>query len=231
MQAGFACALFYFGLTNPNTDYLHKAAQIAIAYKGTYTEKHPGLLGCLAPTSHSYPVLDLQSNNSYVWKTNGWREITCSDYNSGNNDYEDISHGVQTLIYPRAINNRLESNSVMLFDDYDMIRFRNTFSFNVYAGASSGCPQFHSGVEGDDVINYDSSFNGLNTLEIRSLSWMPFYKYDSYSSSPDVYDIIMNYYACDVLNSISNVATGLDFNGLSEVVSAQWDKLRPRFYC
>ena len=224
MQAGFACALFYFGLTDPNTDYLHKAAQIAIAYKGTYTEKHPGLLGCLTPTSHTYPVLDLQSNNSYVWKTNGWREITCSDYNNGGNDYEDISHGVQTLIYPRAINNRLESNSVVLFDDYDMIRFRNTFSFNVYAGTSSGCPQFHPGVDGDDVINYESNFNGLDALKIRSLAWMPFYKYDSYSSTPDVYDIVMNYYACDILNSISNVATGLDFYGLSEVVSAQWDK-------
>ena len=223
-QAGFACALFYFGLTNPNTDYLHKAAKIAIAYKGTYTEKHPGFLGCATPTSHTHPVLDLQSNNSYVWKGNGWREINCGDVQNGDNDYEDISHGVSTLIYPRAINNRLESNNVMLFDDNDMIRFRNTFSFNVYAGTSSSCPQFHSGVDGDDVINYDSDFNGLNTLKVRTLAWMPFYKFDSYSSTPDVYDIVMNYYACDILNSISNIASGLDFYGLSEVVAAQWDK-------
>lgn len=225
MQAGFASALFYLGITDPNTDYLHKAVQIAKAYKGTYIEKHPDIFNlCLFPSSHTYPVMDLQSNNSYVWKTNGWREITCNDYKEGKNDYEDISHAIQGLIYPRAIHNRLESNSVVLFDDNDMTRFRNTFSFNIYAGNSSGCPHFHSGIDGDDIVNYNSGFNGLDALKIRALSWMPFYKYDSYSSAPDVYDIVMSYYVCDILNNINNIESGMDFYGLSEVVAAQWDK-------
>jgi hypothetical protein len=33
-QSSFGAALFYIGITNPNTDYLHKAAMIALAYKG-----------------------------------------------------------------------------------------------------------------------------------------------------------------------------------------------------
>lgn len=228
-QAGFACALFYLGITDPNTDYLHKAAQIAKAYKGTVDDQSNcyQLFGDWYGVGYNdtRDVTELQSNNSYVWKSNGWRRETCAGaHGNSPDDYEDISHAVQTLIYPQAINNRLQSNGVMLFDDNDMIRYRNTFSYNIFAGYSSSCPQFHSGVDGDDVITYNSSLGGLNTLKIRALAWMPFYKYDGYSSVPDVYNIVMDYYACDVLNNISNVASGMDYYGLSEVISAQWNK-------
>lgn len=161
-QAGFACTLFYLGETDPNTDYSHKAARIGLAHKGSYIEKHP-ISGCSITSSHSYPVLKLLSNNSYVWKTNGWREVTCNEFQAGTNDYEDISHAVQVLIFPRAIHNKLTSSGNMIFDDNDMVRFKNMFLYNIFAGYTSGCPQFHSGIDGDDVCNYNHAFDGLNT--------------------------------------------------------------------
>ncbi len=224
-QTGFGCALFYLGATDQNSEYLQKVAQIALAYKGTWNERNPHpTFSCLfGGVIHTHPVLKLLSNNSYVWKTNGWRERICSEHNNGTTDFEDISHAVQTLIFPLAIHNRLESNNVMLFNDNDLVRFRNTFSFNIYAGTISGCPRFHAGIDGDDEITYGNSYS-FNTLRIRSLAWMPFYKFDFLSSNPNVYDIIMDYYACDVLDNINNISYGLDFYGLSEVVAAQWDK-------
>ena len=224
LQSGFACALYYFWLTDHgHTDYYDKAISIASAYKGTYCVEIPDILGCLG---HYHDYLDVLgiSNSSYLWKHNGWRQQNCSEY-GGTNDYEDMSHAALTMQFPRAINNKLETGGIKYFDDDDMTLFRNTFLFNIYAGEDeNGCPQFHPGIDGNDDINYRTEFNGLNSLKTTSLAWMPFYKYDTYNPPFNVYDIVMKYYTHDILNNINNIVYGNEFLGLSEVVLAQWDK-------
>lgn len=53
---------------------------------------------------------------------------------------------------------------------------------------------------------------------------MPFYKFDDPNSSTTVYNILMDYYTCDIANNINTITEGMDFNGLAEVAAAQWDK-------
>lgn len=237
MQAGFACSLFYIGIVDGNEEnYLYKAARIAERYKSSVDDEslcyQDGNGDWHSDGTQNRSIMELQSNNSFIWSSWGWNVITCKDaYSSTAPNYEDISHGVQTLIFPRAINEKLESNDVMLFTDDDMQSYRNTFSFNIfdqYLLDQNSCndPIFHNGVSGNDLITdiTNGPITTENYFNDRSLAWMPFYKYDM-DDGYNVYDIIMSYYACNVLNNISGtVSCGMDFYGLSEVVAAQWDK-------
>jgi len=236
-QAGFACALFYLGLTDPNTDYLHKAAEIAKAYKGIVIDQ-----GCkqkkngkwkVSGTAPRLVTVTLSSNNSYIWKSAGWRIEHCGERHGDKpDDYEDLAHGIQTLIFPMAIHNKLESNDVMLFDDTDMERYSNTFSENVFGQYSGSCPNIHGGVDGDDVIAYRINdkgvhdYDGLNNSNMlqAALAWMHFYKFNPATPPYDVYSIIMNLYDCRFKNNRSAIDVGQSYYGLSEVVKAQWEK-------
>jgi hypothetical protein len=238
-QAGFGAALFYLGLANPNQDYLDKAGYIGTAYKGNYTSTSscPIFLGTPIILT---PVFQTLANNSYVWPGTGWQPLRCGSCNAGTlaqslssiqayTDYEDISHARQSLLYPFAINNKLSVNGTSLFNDYDMIKFRNTFALNIYAGVdNASCPQFHVAVDGDDYSKAGDcaeEFSGLNSKKQLALSYMPLYKYDSYKTEGnDVYDIVMNYYNCDIANDVVKQKDGVVILGLAETVAAQWDK-------
>jgi len=250
-QDGFGAALFYLGITDPNPDYLHKAAMMALAYKGVVYDEtncdwdcnifgnncHWESDGFTTPRN----VIELLSNNSYSWKGLGWHQADCVELNNTVNpdDYEDISHGIQSLVFPRTIYNKLTTNGNMCFDDEDMIRFRNTFAKNVFAGYTNDCPDIHSAVDGDDIITYriNSSgvhdYDGFNNEAMLSVStsWMDFYNWDEAdvtATSPNVYEIIMKNYECRFVNEPTNKYFtghgGIPIYGLAQLVDAQWDK-------
>jgi len=225
MQSGFGAALFYLGKSSASINgfiYLDKAAGMAQAYKGTYSEDHRNPpFGCIFPTNHIHPIFET-INGADIWKWNGWREQTCSETDEGKNDYEDASHAIQTLIFPQAINLKPVSGSVIEFDNTNMLKFRNTFTHQIFHQYTNGCPQFHACVDGDDVNNDPDGPSGLNNPEILKIifAWMPFYKMDAQASPPNVYDILSDYYK----NCWNNVVDyGTTYLGLSEVANAQWD--------
>ena len=223
MQAAFGCALFYLGEATADKYYLQKARKIALAYKGTREEKQsigPKFNPCLLKATRNLPVLVLLENNSYIWKSYGWRAVNCGDFQNDDNDFEDLSHAIQTLIFPIAISNRLKNEGKFLFGDAEMIRFKNTLTKNVFAGNVDGCPQFHAAIDGDDTLNYNSYFNGFNSSNIRTLSWMSLADFDETNADPKLYEIIMNFYQCSVAGNNKIISAGLDIFGLAHVAAA-----------
>jgi hypothetical protein len=241
-QSAFGVAMFYLGHAYPNEFltgshyYLHKADAMAQLYQTTIN-----LDDDCACVSYLSKIFHLPSTNAYWWYDYGWRVTyygcglaDCEPYIGHSNQpkcdeyqeyLEDISHGILTLFFPRVVYEYSFSSSITLDD---MTYWRNTFAKNIYDGSGN----FRNNVMGTNDQQYLG--HNLNDLRWRVLGWMPFYKYDDYDSSPiPLYDIVMNYYANGVpgdqysstLNyPVVNLQDGLDYLGLSEVVSAQWDK-------
>lgn len=226
MQAGFACALYYLSQTDLHFNGFEKACAIASAYKGNYILKKALIPPNFLLTRKKIPVLQLTNKNAYLWGTNGWRAIPPKEEKGGLNAYEDISHGIQSLFYPLLIQNKLKMNGKFIIDSLDMLRFRNTFVYHVYAGDSLGVPQFHSDIDGDDFVKYDQRFNGINRFDIRCLTWMPLHQFDKdASTTPQLFDIVMRFYTKKVATNEVKITTGMDFLGLAYVVAAQWKKV------
>ncbi|MFH2141210.1 MAG: 3-coathanger stack domain-containing protein [Bacteroidota bacterium] len=234
-QSCMGVSLYYLGRSYQNSSselsliFLSKAARLAELFKTTREEKRPNYLNlCWPPEVFNIDVLE-NYNNSYIWKYNGWRDYTCNEFNEDKVYYDNISHGAQTMIFPLAINNELSLNNIMLFDDSDMLKFRNTFTKIVFANQySENCPDIHVSVNGSDRNEEytDPTYSVLNYYRIRSFSWMPLYKFDDLGSSPNVYDIVMDVYSNNQCWG-GDIYTGADYCGLSHIVTAQWDKECP----
>jgi hypothetical protein len=168
------------------------------------------------------------SANAYWWYHSGWRVarecLNTKSYEQYTKFFEDLSHGALTLSLVLDYYNCLG-----LFSTADMVRFRNTFTKLLYNGdgtfnnAVNGAdnPIFHNG-------NSDSEWPH-NLLKMSSMAYMPFSRFDNLSTAPNVYNIIMNFYAGNVSNMAIplNGMDGLPHKGHAETVKAQWERECP----
>lgn len=246
MQAGFGGALLYLGqLSTINStysglgSYLEKGADIARLYKSDVDLDDK--CNCFL---YQEPVLRTTTNNAYWWYHAGWK-ITydgcavnaCPPYVHFNKQpqypeytqfVEDISHGVTTMIVPHvAYEIGLFTHGNYPFSDVEMIRFRNMFTKDIFDGNTTS-PGFHNAVNGADAPVSPSGYdNQFNAFKYTSMAYMPLYKFDGLdntATAPDVYDIVLKFFENDVYTSPGNLSGGLELNGISQTVSAQWEK-------
>lgn len=228
-QSGIGTALYYLGEAAPNSTYLSMAAAIADRYFSIINDEAEcyQLFGTWYHNSQSERYVTEFDNGAYQWTHFGWRRETCTErHGSEPNDYEDISHAVTDFLMLRATHDReIPSGGPVYFNGTDMLRFRNTFTQNVYAGNDGdGCPQFHASVSGDDDIAYRPSYNGVGTLNRSSLAWMWLQAFDDMGSPPNVYDMVMDYYACRIMPYSNGIQGSVEQYGLADVVAAQWQR-------
>ncbi|MBK6755104.1 MAG: T9SS type A sorting domain-containing protein [Flavobacteriales bacterium] len=240
-NASFSGPLLYLGhLSTVNSEYaacghfLDKGALQATLFKGLLPEEDK----C---TCDDFPqgVLQVLPNGSYTWYHSGWSLPTdncvvgCVSpyYFSSTPDVElytefieDLSHAVTTLILPRLAHQiELYTGGNYPFTDVEMVRFRNTFTKNLWSAADE---DFYNTTAG--TLGPFSDNNGPNQAigwhKYKSLAWMPLWKFDAQAgSSPNVYDIIMDFYESDMYPQPANDFGGQTHYGVAEVVSAQWE--------
>ncbi|MFH2143271.1 MAG: T9SS type A sorting domain-containing protein [Bacteroidota bacterium] len=248
MQSGFATALIFLGLSYTDyydikyADYRAKAVKIVDLYKSNVSLFRDS--DCDLPVSECFSLNVLQTfNNSYWWYHSGWSQKPtpnpwCSNDRGKCSEYkefiDDISHGAKVLFFPKAI---YENYSTILFTEYDMIKWRNMFTENIYDGSG----EFYCAVNGTDGPIFTGHGNAPDPncpnficphsyLKMRSLAYMPLYKFDELAGGGNnVYDVVMNFYVNYVNDATFQTyeMEGLDYLGLSETVVAQWDKECP----
>jgi hypothetical protein len=224
-QFCIANSLLYFGMTDPNDDYIIKARAISDNAIGTYRKRD-----CNTLFFHNENIEgDFLMNNTLIWHSNGWLKIDCGSEQY--EDYEDVGHAVQVLTFVHSLYNTSSYHTINDFGLSEMIQLRNMFMQNVWINTVDiECPpSFHAGIDGDDVIESAHQYDGINNIlaKWRVLSFMPFYLFDQYSNGYDLYDVDMAFYKCAVYDDDSSFliySGGSDLNGISDVVAAQWDK-------
>ncbi len=244
----FAAALLLMGETNSdfghgNLRSIHLAKSQIIA--GLHKSSINLIDGCNCNLSgcatYNHPVLRLMNNNnnSYFWFHSGWgivkENCVLHPFNpqpkiSNYTEFvEDVSHGAMDLWFVRACYEAQLApcnNCTPYFTLTEMERFRNTLTKNIYYTDNTG-GHFHNAVNGanNQIANSNCTQNCPPDLfwgEV--LDWMPLYKFDN-SSSPKVYDILMNHTIGLIQNPTTRFLSGAQsYLGFSEVVKAQWDK-------
>ncbi len=253
-QAPWGLTLIYMYLAEGynGDDYGVMALQMAQLYLLHYVDlfKDPDCEDSLATSEcFSLPVLRWKSNNSYWWYHSGWSvnkhyhlacifnepyRGRCSGYTAGK---ESLDYGTLDILFPLLYNKYADYfnphlTSGLYFEDYQMVRFRNTFTKNLYAGAGN----FNCAVdgtdgpiyEGDDIVTECPD----NYKRTSCPAWMPLYKFDDIGDGTHtVYEIIMDYYNNYLKNSTSDEVrkyfVTIQYKGLADIVSAQWDKECP----
>ncbi|MBI3501624.1 MAG: T9SS type A sorting domain-containing protein [Bacteroidetes bacterium] len=240
MQSTYAAALLLIGLVENIQDYQDKAFHISQEYKSSIDYFRDDNCEFGPSKCFSSDFLEVNAaSNSYYWSDAGWscnQHNHCSTKRCSDCDWhvkEDINHAVFTLIFPRAVYN---TGQVWGFSSDDMVRFHNTLTRNIYVGSNSSQTGFFwANVQGGNDLTSD----GIDqTLDHTAFAYMPFYKFDGlYGSQQSVYDILMPFYSY-LLSGYSSAsspnhnffmhhAPGTLFYGLSEIVSAQWNKENP----
>lgn len=190
-QAPFGCALIYMYLANPaRTDYGVKAVHMARAYLVTGN----GILGYNA------------SANAYTWYHDGWQKVRhkiymvppyiWSAWEFDKEFKEDAAHGCWDIYFPLLYNKYYSSITGTItgnqyFEDYQLVRFKNTFSELIY---EPGYP-FNCNVMGN-CAGPMSGVTQESDVQMNMKCWIDFYKYDfvANSGSHKVYDILMTHY-------------------------------------
>jgi hypothetical protein len=207
---------------------------------------------CIQPYNIELPLFHLNlNNNSYWWYSNGWRVNKWLDANCGDNnilqnncvlnsdnylDYtwlvEDGSHAITDLMFVKAayelgLNN---TNDSELFYETDMIRFKNTFTKNLYSFPTNS---FKNRVDGNNLpddnpeddcgnLTGDLSLDDCYLTQMTAFSFL--YNFDFYQNNPSsVYSIIMNLFHDRLYNSPSDLGGAIQLYGLSEAINMQWN--------
>jgi hypothetical protein len=193
MQAPFGCALIYMYLVNGNTSntYGSKAVEMARAY----LTSRGGILGYNSAAK------------AYTWYHDGWQEarhhLWGDNFGPWSNWYldteheEDTGHGSIDISFP-ILYNKYYSNITgtitgnQYFEDYQMVRFKNTFSQLIFSNASA---PFNCTVFGD-CAGQVPEVETTSDVQMNAKSWIDLYKYDFVTNSEPnkVYEILMNYY-------------------------------------
>ena len=184
------------------------------------------------------------NKNAYWRFYHGWsRKLIQPQNNSCANDcrrpcgdltefLEDFGHADFTMEFP------IHAIPFGYFSDGHMIRWRNTFTKSFWDENLNG---FHSSVLGTDYdfsnnLNcQESVFNCYFFVRENPLLFAPLYKFDgadATATSPNVYDILMNFYNNTVYPALTYINGNPDptffsnrtIYGLSRLVAAQWDK-------
>jgi len=230
MQAGFARAFLFMGLANKRDDYFNKAKRLAELYKSKveFNDK-------CEKRKYSNQVLVLDTvKNSYWWYHMGWkvnyrnckmRLNQMPDYNYYTFYVEDVNHGAMVTLFPLDY---YKYASDTIFTEEDMVRFRNTFTKNIYNGK-----KYNTGLDGTNGKTYiERAYDSITIEEIlRYFSlpyscWAEFDGVDETADSPDVYDLTMkdyiNYFTD--LKRLPAYYSGQKCLGHSMLVSQQWEK-------
>ena len=205
---------------------------LVYAWRVTYNETINTVLAQkLAKLAGFYYDLALDGNhydsqsNSYQWQHGG--------FNCDGGDMEDAGHATWDLWFATAYNrfyNELYQNitSNAYFHDESMTRFRNTFTKNIYEPNQTG---FYDKVDGSGS---EWLFANSPVEAQQCLGWSGLYKWDGWdntATTPNVYDILMGYYADNLdgitVNDISNLGEFWDAGrimGFANLVFSQWEK-------
>ena len=215
-QAPWGCALIYMYLANGDAKigYATKAVQLARLFLNS------GML--------SYDA----TNNAYNWIGYGWA--------SGNTTLkEDIGHGGWDIMFPMLYNKFYNSfyphvTAGKYFEDYQMVRFKNTVSRNLFNYSASNISQtyldkttFYCTTSGS-CANYFPAAAVQADFQPCGKLWTDLYKYDNVSGSKGakVYDIMMQFYI-NVESNYSATNTnygGLNIKGLADMCAANFLK-------
>jgi hypothetical protein len=236
-----------FGYGDNRPLYLARARKIAALYKGNVfiNDDCNNII-------YFNPVLLPHSNDSYYWYLRTWGDTkrVCAGNPFILNHYnwyyysefiEDVAHGAMSIVFPRVCyehNLTPPGSSTNYFGVNEMMKFRNTFAYNIFDYTNN---IFHNNVYGTDgpiTDNPGIDPNQFATSEV--LNWMPLQKLDYLE--PDVnhkvYSIIKKQFdylmANDHVNAIlpSGYAASTNLKylsgytsylGLSEIVKAQWE--------
>ncbi len=226
LQSAIAAAMYYMGQNDPNEYYLQAADDIASDWFRT--------LVCFPELR---PVLELAPPNRYQWVDIGWK-YPCPD---SDDDYEDLSHAMQSLELPMTVkdNTIWAPYHTQVFSETDLVRLHNAYTEGAYAGATPFTidgvdyenPHFHAGIDGDDDIDYNTVFSGLDQTRgtVYSATWLSKWDDTSGASQQTLYDLIMKLYFHDLygqgvsaLGQYTN-ATSIPY-GLAQLVSEQWER-------
>lgn len=222
-QAPFGMAFIYLYLSDPSrTDYGVHAVEMARAYLTT----RGGILTYNA------------ANAAYLWYHDGWQQRRDHTWTAWYNDhefFEDIGHGSFDILFPVLYNKYYSSitgviTSGQYFENYQMVRFKNTFSRLIFnnsltypAGYSSGVA-FKCNVWGGCIGM--SGVSGPADIQMNAKCWIDLYKYDNTPGAlgPKVYDILMGqyiHYESTLPINESNYG-GVNMIGLAGLVEANW---------
>lgn len=236
LQGPMGAALYYLGQLNTSDWYTHWAAAIAARYNSLVYDQVDCYWEPFHWTNSNTSLRDVTEfdNGASRWRYVGWAPKICGGDNDNDFDYEDISHAITTLLTPRTVHHVALENTdlddVVYFGDTEMLRYRNTFTQNIYAGLDDvECPIFHSAVDGDDVIDYRGAdkgydYDGLGTLNTRALAYMWLSEFDYLGDAPNVYDILMDFYARRYRSYDEPVTEYVELYGLADAVTAQWER-------
>lgn len=200
-QGPYGAALIYMYLRNPGyIPYLGKTGVEAYAVKVVEMAR--------AYLVTRNGILTYQSaNNNYGWFHDGWQQKKENGvWVRSMVHTEDIGHGIWDLIFPILYNKFYSSftgpiTSGQYFENYQMVRFRNTFTkviYNQYIAANCNVVNqnsFDCNVFGSCSGHYGST--DYHTYQMDAKSWTDLYIYDNVSgaqSGPTVYSIMMDYY-------------------------------------
>jgi len=228
-QIGFARAFLFLGRAENHQSYIDKAMLFSTLFKSQieFTDR------CGSNQEYDEKLLIKKPNNSYWWYHAGWKIFNrdCSIYND-EPEYEaytriidDMSHGAVTMYFPIESFNYQTSTP---FNNVDMIRFRNTFTKNLYDGNGG----FYNNVKGSD-FPIDGCLTNCphDSYASSCLMYMPYERFDApvSSSGIGVYGIIMEYYMSHIANgSTAPIEYCCGKNkGHAETVQAQWKRECP----
>jgi hypothetical protein len=220
-QAPYGCALIYMYLANTNEiSYGVKVVEMARAYLfSNGTVLTPYTIG---------------GYTSYGWSHTGWQKNKKGQLR--NEYFEDIAHGAHDIIFP-ILYNKFYYNFYpyvtggQYFEDYQLVRFRNTFIRNISNSISSTCSNlqqsFNCNVVGTCFGHYGSQ--SYLSYQMNAKNWMGLYVYDNVPGAipgNSIYSILMNYYIttenCIPINQ--NNYSGISIIGLADMVVANREK-------
>ncbi len=230
MQTGFARSLLFTGLSSTNKEYLRMADTIASLHKSTVVMNDR-----CTKQKYKAPVFRLnKENNSYWWYHAGWRVlyrecakslfIKVPSYNSYTEFMEDVSHGTIVMTFPYEY---YKYGTGKFFTATDMIRFRNTFIYNLYDNGN-----YNLGVDGSNGTTYpETRYKEEQLTAMRQSSALGFANWADFdseqiSSEPQVYNIVMNDYIKLLVNKdeVPKWYGGQKSMGHAQILAQQWKR-------
>jgi len=236
-QAGFARALLFIGLTSSEPSFLDRANRIAELY-----HEYVVFYDNCEEEFYFEPFLFQSPDNSYWWyqKTWGYQYGFCGvgfvphpSISATTEFVEDISHAILVTSVPMDFYQFQPSTP---FTTDDLIRFRNMFTKHAYNPTTS---DFNVCVDGISTATYSTSVDiGVNLAPLGYMRLSEFDGADATATSPNVYEITMNYYL-DVMYNVGDIGdyftssgdvydyVGAQNRGHSEMVAEQWERECP----
>lgn len=230
MQTGFARSLLYLGLSTDNKEYLRMADTIAALHKTPVRFND-----ACAKRRYNAPVLRLnRDKNSYWWYHSGWsvsyRECFRSlfikepNFNAYTQYIEDVNHGMMVMLFPYEY---YKYRGGSIFTQTDMLRFRNTFVYNLYDNG-----KYNIGVDGSNGTTYpEARYDAEQMKSIKytgAISFASWSEFDSLAqeNSPKAYDIIMHDYLALFYNKskVDDYYRGQKCFGHAQLVNLQWHR-------